>query len=71
MNAGCFNKEFKDILISIQAIDKEGRVLTIPAKKIIFEYRNNNLSDELIFLSASFKGEKKNKDEDSKKKFLN
>ena len=61
MNAGCFNKEFKDILISIQAIDKEGRVLTIPANKVIFEYRKNNLSDDLIFLSASFKGEKKDK----------
>jgi len=62
MNAGCFNMEFKDILISIQAIDKEGRVLTIPANKVIFKYRSNDLSDELIFLSASFKGEKKNKD---------
>ena len=62
MNAGCFNKEFKDILISIQAIDKEGKVLTIPANKVIFEYRNNNLPDNLIFLSASFKGEKKDKD---------
>ena len=61
MNAGCFNKEFKDILISIQAIDKEGRVLTIPANKVIFNYRGNDLSDDLIFLSASFKGEKKNK----------
>ena len=62
MNAGCFNKEFKDILISIQAIDKQGRVLTIPANKVIFKYRNNDLSDDLIFLSASFKGEKKDKD---------
>ena len=62
MNAGCFNREFKDILISIQAIDKEGKVLTIPANKVIFEYRNNNLPDNLIFLSASFKGEKKDKD---------
>ena len=61
MNAGCFNKEFKDILISIQAINKEGRVLTIPANKVIFKYRNNDLSDDLIFLSASFKGEKKDK----------
>ena len=25
MNAGCFNREFKDILISIQAIDKLGQ----------------------------------------------
>jgi len=61
MNAGCFNKEFKDILISIQVIDKEGRVLTIPANKVIFKYRGNNLPDDLIFLSASFKSEKKDK----------
>ena len=61
MNAGCFNREFKDILISVQAIDQSGSVITIPADKIIFEYRNNNLDKNLIFLSASFKGEKKNK----------
>ena len=58
MNAGCFNKEFKDILLSVQAIDRNGRVLTIPAKKIMFEYRNNDLPEDLIFLSASFKGVK-------------
>ena len=60
MNAGCFGKEFKDILISIQAIDKFGKVLTIPSKDIKFEYRKNDLSDDLIFLSASFKGVKGN-----------
>jgi UDP-N-acetylmuramate dehydrogenase len=63
MNAGCFDMEFKDILISIQAIDREGRVLTIPADTVLFKYRNNNLSDNLIFLSASFKGKKKNQNE--------
>ena len=62
MNAGCFNSEFRDILVSIQAIDREGRVSTIPANKVNFEYRNNDLPNDLIFLSASFKGEKKNKD---------
>ncbi len=61
MNAGCFKKEFKDILVSIQAIDKLGQVTTIPANNVLFEYRNNNLSEDLIFLSASFKGEKKDK----------
>ena len=61
MNAGCFNREFKDILISIQAIDKSGRVLTIPVKDINFQYRDSGLSDDLIFLSASFKGYKKEK----------
>ena len=62
MNAGCFDREFKDILISIQAINKSGQVLTIPAKDINFEYRNSKLSDDLIFLSASFKGYKKKLD---------
>ena len=58
MNAGCFGREFKDILLSIQAIDKKGNVITIPSKDIKFEYRKNNLPNDLIFLSASFKGEK-------------
>ena len=58
MNAGCFGKEFKDILLSVQAIDKLGNVKTIPSKDIKFEYRNNDLSDDLIFLSASFRGVK-------------
>ena len=56
MNAGCFGKEFKDILLSIQAVDKSGKVITIPSKDIKFEYRKNDLSEDLIFLSASFKG---------------
>ena len=58
MNAGCFGKEFKDILLSIQAIDKKGKIITISSKDIKFDYRKNDLSDDLIFLSASFKGVK-------------
>ena len=60
MNAGCFGREFKDILISIQAITKSGKVITIPVKDINFKYRDSRLSDDLIFLSASFKGFEKN-----------
>ena len=61
MNSGCFKKEFKDILISVQAIDRNGKILTIPSSKINFGYRQNDLSKDLIFLSASFKGEEKSK----------
>ena len=60
MNAGCFGQEIKDILVSIQAKDKSGNVLTINAKKIKFDYRKNELSDKLIFLSVSLKEKKKN-----------
>ena len=62
MNSGCFKKEFKDILISVQAIDRNGKILTIPSSKINFGYRQNDLSKDLIFLSASFKGEEKSKE---------
>mgnify|MGYP005630101503 CR=1 FL=1 len=62
MNAGCFGREFRNILISIQAIKKSGQIITIPAKDINFKYRDSGLSDNLIFLSASFKGYKKKSD---------
>ena len=60
MNSGCFKKEFKDILISIQLIDYKGIVKSIPANKIKFNYRYIELPKDLIFLSATFKGKKKN-----------
>jgi len=62
MNAGCFGHEFKDILLSVQAINRNGQVITIPSNRIKFQYRNNDLSNELIFLSASFKGKKSDKE---------
>ncbi len=61
MNAGCFQREFKDILISIQVLTKSGNVITISAKDINFKYRDSGLSEDLIFLSASFKGFQKDK----------
>ncbi len=58
MNAGCFGKEVKDILLSVQVIDKYGNVKKILSKDINFDYRKNDLPNDLIFLSASFKGVK-------------
>ena len=66
MNSGCFGSEFKDILISVQAVDIEGKVLTIPSSNINFEYRKTDLPRSLIFLSASFQGTFKNKIEAKK-----
>ena len=59
MNSGCFGKEFKDILISIQVIDFNGIIKTIPAKKINFHYRSIDLPKEIILLSATFEGFRK------------
>ncbi len=62
MNSGCYEKEFKDILISIQVLDYSGNVNTIPSKNIDFFYRGTNLPNDLIFLSATLKGDKTDKD---------
>jgi len=56
MNSGCFGKEFKDIILSVQALDMYGKVITISKEKIIFTYRGCSLPEDLIFLSASLKG---------------
>ena len=58
MNSGCYGNEFKDIVLSVQAINFNGSILTIPAKEIEFDYRKTNLSKNLIFLSATLRGTK-------------
>ncbi len=63
INSGCYGREFKDILVSIQAMDRKGIIRTIPVKEINFDYRNSNLEKSYIYLSASFKGTSKIKEE--------
>ena len=63
MNSGCFEKEFKDVLVSIQLVDFKGVVKSVPANKINFNYRSIELPKNLIFLSATLKGKKKNSSE--------
>tara|TARA_Y100000590_G_scaffold231287_1_gene260636 strand:+ start:259 stop:1167 length:909 start_codon:yes stop_codon:yes gene_type:complete len=63
MNSGCFGKEFKDVLISIQLIDFDGNIKTLPAENIKFQYRKIDLPKNIIFLSATFKGLKKDNNE--------
>ena len=61
MNSGCFGAEFKDKLISLQCIDTKGNIKVIPSNKINFKYRKIDLNEDLIFLSATFKGNSSNK----------
>ena len=58
MNSGCFDNEFKDVLVSVQCIDFDGSVKMINKNNIKFKYRGSDLSKDLIFLSATFEGKK-------------
>ena len=66
INSGCFGREFKDVLLSVQVIDRKGVIKTIPSSKIKFGYRHSPLDKDLNFLSASFQGKKKNREEINK-----
>lgn len=57
MNAGAYGNEFKDIVMSIQALDKAGNVHDISSKDIGFTYRNNSLSKNLIITKVIFKAQ--------------
>ena len=56
MNSGCFGVEFKDKLLSLQCIDTDGNIKVIPSNQIKFGYRNVEIEENLIYLSATFQG---------------
>lgn len=59
-NAGCHGSEIKDILLDFKAIDFSGSFKIFNKNDFCFEYRKNNLSGDLIFVSATLDGSKKN-----------
>ena len=62
MNSGCYGEEISKILASVQVMDLEGRIRVIYSSDINFTYRGSNLDNDLIFISATFKGQFKSKD---------
>ncbi|HSQ98255.1 MAG TPA: UDP-N-acetylmuramate dehydrogenase [Rickettsiales bacterium] len=63
-NAGCYGSEIKDLLISIEAIDFNGKLYNFTNEECRFEYRKNNLKTNLIFTKVILKNHiKKSKDE--------
>lgn len=48
-NAGCYGSEIKDLLVSIDALDTDGNKKTFTKDDCRFEYRKNNLPNNLIF----------------------
>jgi len=70
MNSGCYDNDISKVLLSIKAINKnELSEIEIKKEDIKFLYRGNNLSDDLIFISAKLKGSINKKDTIEKKQF--
>ena len=56
MNAGCYGRETKDVLVEATAMSRAGERMTIPLAQFGFTYRHNALPEGLVFLDATFQG---------------
>jgi UDP-N-acetylmuramate dehydrogenase len=57
MNAGCYGRETKDVLVSADALDRSGRRVKLSNADFGYTYRHSMAPDDLIFLSATFEGQ--------------
>ena len=68
MNSGCYDHDISQILISIRAVDKKNcKEIELKKEDINFVYRGNNLSKDLIIISAKLKGSLDKKEKIEKK----
>jgi UDP-N-acetylmuramate dehydrogenase len=56
MNAGCYGREMRDILIEARAVTPTGEVVTLSAKEMGFTYRHSAAPEDLIFVDALLEG---------------
>ena len=61
MNAGCYGNDISKILVSVQVMDFNGKMKVIYSQDIKFSYRECSLDNNLIFISATFRGKRENK----------
>jgi UDP-N-acetylmuramate dehydrogenase len=55
-NAGAYGSEFKDVLISADAVDRGGRIHRVSAADLGFSYRHSAAPADWIFTGAVFRG---------------
>ncbi len=56
MNAGCYGREFKDVVVSARGLDRRGRRVELSNAEMAFSYRRAAGAGEVIFTSAAFQG---------------
>jgi UDP-N-acetylmuramate dehydrogenase len=56
MNAGCYGREMKDILVEARAVDDDGKIVTLSREEMGFSYRHSGAPGNLIFIEALLEG---------------
>jgi len=58
MNAGCYGREIKDIIVEATALDGQGHKHVLTAADMGFAYRKSQVPEDFIFVEAVFEGAK-------------
>lgn len=58
MNAGCYGREMKDVLVEARAVDENGKLLTLSLAEMGFTYRHSAVPENLVFVDAVLEGTK-------------
>ena len=56
MNAGCYGRETKDVLVEARALTRDGKRITLSNADFHFSYRHTEAPEDLIFIEAVFEG---------------
>ncbi len=60
MNAGCYGSYVVDHLVSVRLVTRGGDVVTVPAADLDLRYRQSNLPDGAVIVSAMFRAKEGN-----------
>lgn len=56
MNAGCYGRETKDVLVSAWGYDRTGEIRTFTNEDFGFSYRHSDISPDIVWIQAVFQG---------------
>jgi UDP-N-acetylmuramate dehydrogenase len=56
MNAGCYGREMKDILVEARAVNAQGEIITLSSAEMGFSYRRSAAPENLILIDAVLEG---------------
>lgn len=56
MNAGCYGRETKDVLVECRALDRQGKLYVLTPDQMGMTYRHVEVPDDYIFIDATFRG---------------
>jgi UDP-N-acetylmuramate dehydrogenase len=58
MNAGCYGSYVADVLEEVRIVTRQGEVMTLPARDLHLRYRQSDLPEGAVIVSATFRAGK-------------